>query len=83
MKADEQYFLVVLFITYINILYKVVQVIQFVCLWVTIQMKVSKLGFMLLAGQGNFTYVAQTIVCFWVKLSCVLCCVFYDVVLLT
>lgn len=29
------------------ILYKVVQVIQFVCLWVTIQMKGSKLGFML------------------------------------
>ena len=37
MKAVEQYFHVVLFIT-INILYKVVQVIQFVCLWVTIQM---------------------------------------------
>ena len=47
MKAVEQYFHVVLFITYINILYKLVQVIQFVCLWVTIQIKGSKLGFML------------------------------------
>lgn len=46
-ESRRKYFLVVLFITYINILYKVVQVIQFVCLWVTIQMKGSKLGFML------------------------------------
>lgn len=80
MKAVEQYFHVVLFITYINILYKVVQVIQFVCLWVTIQMKGSKLGKVILLMCYN---VAQTIVCFWAKLSCVLCCVFYDMVLLT